>query len=458
MSDNLTLNAGTGGATLACASLTFSGDTADVQVVGCGILSGSEGSWSLAQFSGNAGAADAGTQRVVVATDSPDVTHLATIAGDTTSLDTKVTACNTGAVVIASGAVTATLSAETTKVIGTVNVAAAQTIAVTGTFWQATQPVSGTFWQATQPVSLASVPSHAVTNAGTFAVQVDGAALTALQLIDNAVSGAGFNITQLAGAAVPIGAGVEATAVRVTLATDSTGVISIDDGGNVITVDGTVAVSGSVAVTGTFWQATQPVSGTFWQATQPVSLASVPSHAVTNAGTFAVQVDGAALTALQLIDNCISGNEAQVDVVAALPAGTNTIGGVIGQASASVVYDGTTACTVKRFHVVTSTSGAAVIAAPTGTKKILVLSLSAMALSATAFTWYLETGTTGTDTFGTAAGPITFDMNGGDGPAGLVLPWNPGGWFKTADADEALEVVLSAAQLILLCGNYIEVA
>lgn len=31
--------------------------------------------------------------------------------------------------------------------------------------------VTGTFWQTTQPVSLASVPSHAVTNAGTFAVQ-----------------------------------------------------------------------------------------------------------------------------------------------------------------------------------------------------------------------------------------------------------------------------------------------
>lgn len=45
-----------------------------------------------------------------------------------------------------------------------------------------------------------------------------------------------------------------------------------------------VTVSGSVAVTGTFWQATQPVSiagavavtGTFWQATQPVSAASLP--------------------------------------------------------------------------------------------------------------------------------------------------------------------------------------
>mgnify|MGYP001574910355 CR=1 FL=1 len=85
--------------------------------------------------------------------------------------------------------------AETTKIIGTVNIAAGQTVGtittvttvtsltqmngqaismgtgvrdagtqritvatddsvpVTGTFWQATQPVSGTFWQATQPVS-----------------------------------------------------------------------------------------------------------------------------------------------------------------------------------------------------------------------------------------------------------------------------------------------------------------
>lgn len=40
--------------------------------------------------------------------------------------------------------------------------------------------------------------------------------------------------------------------------------------------------------------------------TQPVSLASVPSHAVTNAGTFATQIDGAALTALQLIDNIVN--------------------------------------------------------------------------------------------------------------------------------------------------------
>jgi uncharacterized membrane protein YoaK (UPF0700 family) len=104
-------------------------------------------------------------------------------------------------------------------------------LAVTGTFYQATQPVSiatmpstpvtGTFYQATQPVSIASMPSTPVT--GTF-----------------------WQATQ--------------------------------------PVSGTVAVSGSVAVTGTFYQATQPVSGTFWQATQPVSIATMPSTPVT--GTF----------------------------------------------------------------------------------------------------------------------------------------------------------------------------
>lgn len=40
----------------------------------------------------------------------------------------------------------------------------------------------------------------------------------------------------------------------------------------------------------------------------------------------------AAVTALQIIDNIVSGSEAQVDVVAALPAGSNVIGGVTNPA------------------------------------------------------------------------------------------------------------------------------
>lgn len=55
--------------------------------------------------------------------------------------------------------------------------------------------------------------------------------------------------------------------------------VNIQDGGNSITVDGTVAVSGTV---------------------------TVGSHAVTNAGTFAVQENGAALTSLQLIDDTVA--------------------------------------------------------------------------------------------------------------------------------------------------------
>lgn len=45
-----------------------------------------------------------------------------------------------------------------------------------------------------------------------------------------------------------------------------------------------IATMPSTPVTGTFWQATQPVSGTFWQTTQPVSIATMPSTPVT--GTF----------------------------------------------------------------------------------------------------------------------------------------------------------------------------
>lgn len=40
-----------------------------------------------------------------------------------------------------------------------------------------------------------------------------------------------------------VGGGAEATAVRVTLANDSTGVISVDDGGGILTVDGTVTAN-----------------------------------------------------------------------------------------------------------------------------------------------------------------------------------------------------------------------
>jgi hypothetical protein len=119
-----------------------------------------------------------------------------------------------------------------------------------------TQPVSGTFWQATQPVSLVSVPSHDVTNAGTFAVQ-------AAQSGTWTVTGAG-------------------------------GTFPVTDNSGSLTIDAPVGTPVYVRLS----------DGASAISTLPVSLASVPSHAVTNAGTFAVQVSSA------------------------LPAGTNNIGDV----------------------------------------------------------------------------------------------------------------------------------
>lgn len=60
--------------------------------------------------------------------------------------------------------------------------------------------VTGTFWQATQPVSLASVPSHAVTNAGTFAVQ-PGPTTSGGLSISRVLSAATTNATSAKGSA-----------------------------------------------------------------------------------------------------------------------------------------------------------------------------------------------------------------------------------------------------------------
>lgn len=155
----------------------------------------------------------------------------------------------------------------------------AATVPVSGTV-----AVTGTFWQATQPVSAAALPLPA------------GAATSALQTQPGVDIG-DVTVNNAAGAAA----------------------VNIQDGGNSITVDGT------------FWQATQPVSiasmpstavtgpltdtqlratavpvsgtvavtGTFWQATQPVSAAALPLPA--GAATSALQTSLNALLPAALV-------------------------------------------------------------------------------------------------------------------------------------------------------------
>ncbi len=144
----------------------------------------------------------------------------------------------------------------------------------------------------TGTVTVSSAPSTAVTNAGTFAVQESGAALTALQVIDNpivvddaaftpattSVTMAGFTFDDVAPDTVNEG---DAGAGR--MSANRCQYVNIrDNAGNERGLN--IDASGNL---------TANITGTV----------TVGSHAVTNAGTFAVQVDGAALTALQLIDN-----------------------------------------------------------------------------------------------------------------------------------------------------------
>lgn len=89
-----------------------------------------------------------------------------------------------------------------------------------------------------------------------------------------------------------------------------------------------VPVSGTVTASGPLTDAELRASAV------PVSLASVPSHAVTNAGTFVVQENGAALTALQLLDNIVKleddlhvTGDAGVPALAVIRAGGGALGG-----------------------------------------------------------------------------------------------------------------------------------
>jgi hypothetical protein len=117
-----------------------------------------------------------------------------------------------------------------------------------------------------------TVGSHAVTNAGTFPVQVDGAALTALQLIDDPV--------------VTLGTGTYSEATSK---------------GNVIAAVRRDADTTLVDTTNEFGPLQMDANGRL----KVEVFDSGDSHTVDNGGTFAVQVDGNALTALQLIDDIV---------------------------------------------------------------------------------------------------------------------------------------------------------
>lgn len=170
---------------------------------------------------------------------------------------------------------------------GTQRVVLASDQAVVSTNWNGTAPPIGAGLEAT-----ALRVTLATDSTGVLSVDDNGSSLT----VDNPA----LSVT---------GGGVEASALRVTLANDSTGVLSVDDGGSSLTVD-----NAALAVTG----------GGLEASALRVTLASDSTGVLSvDDGGASLTVDNAGLTAL---DGAISGTEVQADIVASLPAGTNAIG------------------------------------------------------------------------------------------------------------------------------------
>lgn len=141
---------------------------------------------------------------------------------------------------------------------------------------------------------------------GVLSVDDNGSSLT----VDNAA----LSVT---------GGGVEASAMRVTIASDSTGVLSIDDNGGSITIDGTVAATIAAGAT-TIAKAEDVAS-----ADADVGVPAMAVRKATPANTSGTDGD------YEMLQMSAGRLWASATVDAALPAGTNTIGGTVPNASAS---------------------------------------------------------------------------------------------------------------------------
>lgn len=215
-----------------------------------------------------------------------------------------------------------------------------------------------------------------VSNGGTFAVQATQAGTWTVDLgaTDNAVLDA--IAASLAGTltvGLPTGAATAAkqpalgtagtasadvisvqgitsmTPLRVIV--DSGTITSVSAGSMAATQSGTWTVQPGNTANTTAWLVTGtggtfPVTGTFWQATQPVSLASVPSHAVTNAGTFAVQ-PGVATT----------GGESSLSALSTAAVYTAEVKGSAGQIYGVEIFNKGAAAVYARLYNQTGAPG-----------------------------------------------------------------------------------------------------
>ncbi len=169
-------------------------------------------------------------------------------------------------------------------------------------------------------------------------INVSGAAADDLAVVVDSAPGAsdhGLVVREVGGAQAVVGGGVEATAQRVTIASDSTGVLSVDDAGGALTVDHATLdnahsedfdTGGGTDTTPAIGIALPASGGAVAGGTASNPLRVDPTGTTDQSiddGGNSITVDSADLVT---IAGAVSGTEMQADIVAALPAGTNAIG------------------------------------------------------------------------------------------------------------------------------------
>lgn len=310
----------------------------------------------------------------------------------------------------------------------------------------ATDDIGGVHYPLTK-IALGALDSNGgpVSSANPMPISDAGGSLT----VDGTVTAnAGSGTFAISNAALSVtGGGVEASALRVTVASDSTGVLSVDDNGASLTVDGTVtanAGSGTFAVSNTVLSV---VGGGTEATAQRVTIAN------DSTGVLSVDDNGGSLT----VDGSVS-------LAAAIPAGANNIGDVdvltqparaattdaiTAKLATDAIQNGITALTPKFVfvNVAASQTDSNVITA-VASKKLRVLGYQILA-----------GGTATNVTFNSkpaGAGTAISMLHACPANGGLSSGFSPVGFFETVSG-EGLTVTTGTGSTVGVQVQYVEV-
>lgn len=331
MADDITLNSGSGGDTIAADDVA--GVKYPIQKTAFGALD------SVTLAASGAGAVSAGVQRMTLASDDPAVALLGTMDADTSTLagavsgtemqvDVVTSALPTGAATAAKQPALGTAGTASTDVITVQGIASMTALVVDGS--GVTQPVSGTV-----TANLSATDNTVLDNidADTSAIQ------TAVELIDDAIKAddaaftpattkvmmAGFEFDDTLPDVVDEGdAGAARMSARREIYTQIRDAAGNERGLN-------VDANGAIGVTNV--GLTELAAAINASSQMDVNIAASSATVTVDLGATDNAVLDDIAAKLGTIDadtsalfGTVSGTEVQVDVVAALPAGTNAIG------------------------------------------------------------------------------------------------------------------------------------